>query len=155
MRDLEKSNEVKMYLQTIRDTVECYENDAHPIYFYYEGVIELLRQAETIINESARCPRPENLSPDIPWSERLFDGDDVFDPYVFDGTMSEEDYKRMHELMAADMERDDAKLEIDEKPTAPDKSETKDIATRLAEGKAVAAAHQGASAAKKQQEEIS
>jgi hypothetical protein len=104
MRDLEKSGQVKRYLGTIRNTVETYENDNHPLYFDYDGVIGLLEQAQTLVAESARCPRPADLPPGLPWSERLYGGDEVFEPYAFEGTMSAEDYDRMHELMTADRE---------------------------------------------------
>jgi hypothetical protein len=43
----------------------------------------------------------------MPWCERLYDGNEAFDPYAFDGTMSVEDYDRMHELMATDRESGD------------------------------------------------
>lgn len=95
---------MKWLLQTITNAVESYENDTHPIYFDYDGAIGLLEQVQILVTESARCPRPTDLPPGMPWSERLAGGDEVFDPYVFDGTMSDEDYERMHKLMAADSE---------------------------------------------------
>jgi hypothetical protein len=103
MRDLEKSGQVKWLCEVISNAAESYENDTHPIYFDYGGVISLLEQAQMLVTESARCPRPENLPSGMPWSERLYDGED-FDPYVFDGAMSAEDYERMRELMAAGRE---------------------------------------------------
>jgi len=39
---------------------------------------------------------------DLPFSSRLIDGDEDFDPYVYDGTMSLEDVEKMHELIAED-----------------------------------------------------
>jgi hypothetical protein len=97
--DLEKSGHVKRLLEAIANTALSYENGAHNICFDYDGVIGLLDRAQMLITESARCPRPENLPPGMPWSERLYDGED-FDPYVYDGSMSAEDYERMRELMA-------------------------------------------------------
>ena len=38
----------------------------------------------------------------LPFSEKPFDPDEDFNPYVFDGSMSVEDYELMHELMQAD-----------------------------------------------------
>jgi hypothetical protein len=104
MRDLDKSDQVKWLCKVIANAAESYENDKHPIYFDYDSVIALLEQAQMLVTESARCPRPADLPPGMPWCERLAGGDEVFDPYAFDGTMSEEDYERMHELMAADRE---------------------------------------------------
>ncbi|MBQ7009001.1 MAG: hypothetical protein IJN05_07275 [Ruminococcus sp.] len=39
---------------------------------------------------------------DLPFSSRLIDGDEDFDPYVYDGTMSLEDVEKMHGLIAED-----------------------------------------------------
>lgn len=49
--------------------------------------------------------RPANLPADIPWyGKPTTEGPD---PYVYDGYMSPEDYEHMHELMAADRQRED------------------------------------------------
>jgi len=100
MQDLEKSSQVKWLLETIINAVVSYENDTHKIHFDYDGAIGLLEQAQMLVTESARCPRPADLPDYLPWCERLFSGDDVFDPYTYDGSMSLEDYDKMHELMA-------------------------------------------------------
>ena len=94
MQDLDKSNQVKWLCDNIKNTAESYENDTHKIHFDYDSVINLLEQAQEIINESARCPRPDNLPSDMAWSERLYDGTDL-DPYVYDGSMSIEDFQKI------------------------------------------------------------
>ena len=102
MQDLDKHIQIKELLASPQNTIEYCESGPHSIYFDYAGVIGLLEQAQTLVTESARCPRPADLPPGLPWSERLYNGDDLFDPYVFDGSMSIEDYEKMHELMAGD-----------------------------------------------------
>lgn len=102
MQDLEKSDQVKRLCEAIINASESYENATDSIYFDYNSVIALLEQAQTLVAESARCPRPATLPSNMPWSERLYNGDEDNDPYAFDGTMSAEDYERMHELMALD-----------------------------------------------------
>lgn len=58
-----------------------------------------LDQAHNAINDSLRYRKPDGLN--LPWSEMPSEGlDDEFDSYVFDGSMSEADYDRMHELRA-------------------------------------------------------
>ena len=99
MQDLEKSDQVECLLYDIKSSVESYKNDIHRIYFDYDGVIDLLAEAQMLVTNSARCPRPEGLSPNLPWCERLSSGDDDFSPYVYDGTMSAEDYEKMLALM--------------------------------------------------------
>lgn len=59
--------------------------------------------------------RPADLLADIPWYGKETSAEP--DPYVYDGYMSPEDYEHMHELMAADKQReekppDSMKLEI-------------------------------------------
>jgi hypothetical protein len=95
MRDLEKSGYVKWLCEMITNTVENYENGTHPIYFDYDSVIGLLDQTRTRIAESARCPRPDDLPPELPWLERLYGGDEALEPCVYDGGMSYEDYQGM------------------------------------------------------------
>jgi hypothetical protein len=99
MRDLEKSGQVKWLLEIITNIVESCEKDFNPIYFDYDGVIGLLEQAQMLVAESARCPCPADLPPELPWCEKLYDSDEVFDPYTYDGTMSAEDYEKMRDLM--------------------------------------------------------
>jgi hypothetical protein len=108
MRDSEQNGHVKRLLETITNAVESYENDIRPIYFDYDGVIGLLDRAVALVTESARCPRPADLPPELPWSERLYDGDEVFYLYAYDGAMSAEDYERMRELTALDAESEGA-----------------------------------------------
>lgn len=51
-------------------------------------------------------PRPEGVPADMPWyGKPTTEGPDL---YVYDGCMSPEDYEHMHELMAADRQREDA-----------------------------------------------
>ena len=50
--------------------------------------------------------RPEGVPADMPWyGKPTTEGPD---PYAYDGCMSPEDYEHMHELMAADRQREDA-----------------------------------------------
>jgi len=103
MQDLEKSGQVRWFCEIIINVVTSYESDAnHKIYFDYDSVLKLLEQAQITAIDTARCPRPDNLPPEMPWSERLYGGDEVFNPYAFDGTMSIEDYEKMHDLMQLD-----------------------------------------------------
>jgi hypothetical protein len=56
-----------------------------------------------IINETSRNPRPDNLPQNMPWSEKFFITDNVFNPYVFDGSMSIEDFERALEAYINDL----------------------------------------------------
>lgn len=49
-------------------------------------------------------PRPENIPADMPWHGRTTNAKP--DPYICDGYMSPEDYEHMHELMAADQQKE-------------------------------------------------
>jgi len=109
MRDLEGNKKIKWYLEIIGNAVTSYENDTHAIYFDYDGVIGLLEQAQMLIVDSARCPRPADLPEHLPWCEKLSDSGEVFDPYAY-VDMSHEDYEKMHELMAENDESEDMEI---------------------------------------------
>lgn len=84
--------------------VDHFVNSYHEnpdIRYDYETVLQLLEKASECLRESARCARPANLPKDMPWSEKLWDGEEE-NPYVYDGSMSMEDYDRLQELRAAD-----------------------------------------------------
>ena len=76
--------------------------------------------------------RPANLPADIPWyGKPTTEGPD---PYVYDGYMSPEDYEHMHELMAADRQREDtqqAEHPPDDKPAELRNSPTMDLTITL------------------------
>lgn len=103
-QDLEKSKQVKWYLDIIKRAVEGYENNNHPIYFDYDGVIGLLEQLQIHVIDSARCPRPTDLPDDMPWSDKLYNSEEVFDPYVYLGDMHTDDYEKMCILMGEEDE---------------------------------------------------
>ena len=92
MQDLEQSGQVKWWLDIIRNAVESYENDNMKIYFDYKGVIGLLEQAQMLVAESARCPRPADLPDYLEWDEKLYDGDEVSEGYIFHNGMNADDY---------------------------------------------------------------
>lgn len=52
-----------------------------------------------------RIERPEDLPDDIPWCGKEIDTDD-FNPYVFDNSMSMEDYELMHRLISENQKED-------------------------------------------------
>jgi len=109
MKDLEKSGYVKWLCGVIASNAESYESDAHEIYFDYDGVIDILDQAKTLIMESARCPRPDSLPMDMAWDERLADSDSVFNPYAYTGTMEYEDYAMASAACLADDWHDESR----------------------------------------------
>jgi len=108
-QNLEKSNHVKWLLEIMTNAVTGYENDTNKIYFDYDGVIGLLEQAQMYLIESVRCPRPTDLPEHLPWCEKMYNGDEVFDPYAY-ADMSNEDYEKMRELMAESEESEDMEI---------------------------------------------
>lgn len=88
----EKIQQIYTLLDDILATNREYANVKNGTYFNYDSVIAKLQEAQTEMTETARNPRPEDLPEDIPWSEKFADPDEDFDPYVFDGSMSEKDY---------------------------------------------------------------
>lgn len=72
------------------------DNEAKGVYFNYDAVIELLEQAKNEMINSMRCPRPKDIPKDIIWCESM--GDEDFDPYMYKGDMSVEDFKKAQQL---------------------------------------------------------
>ncbi len=96
-------------IQLCKDIINSCRNKTsteNQIYFDYDSVINLLTQTKEVIEESLLCPRPEEISKGIPWSERLYDGENDPDPYVFNGSMSIEDFERYQDLMLGEEENE-------------------------------------------------
>lgn len=103
MQNKKKVQRIRELLNGLQIANETYSDEKVCYYFDYETVIELLEQTQTVMEDSARCPRPADLPSDLPWCERLVtDPTEEFDPYAFDGSMSEEDYELMWEHIRAD-----------------------------------------------------
>lgn len=109
-QDQNRIAEIAALLSSIQESIsdllwtnEAYSNPKVGTVFDYNAVITTLKSAkQTVesakerIHDSARNPRPANLPKDMPWSERFADPDEDVDPYVYDGSMSPEDYDKMH-----------------------------------------------------------
>lgn len=95
MQDKGKIIEIRNLLNSLSVANDLYSDENKGFYFDYDIVIELLQQVNETMDASARCPRPDNIPADIPWCERMNDGmNDDFDPYVFKGDMSIEDFRK-------------------------------------------------------------
>ncbi len=99
MYNKEKIERISELLQELQTGNTAYDDPAIAYHYDYDRVIQSLEQAKETMEQSVRCPRPKDLPKDIPWSERLSQGadDEDFNPYVYDGTMSPEDYDKMRE----------------------------------------------------------
>ncbi|MFT8889120.1 MAG: hypothetical protein ABF904_09905 [Ethanoligenens sp.] len=87
-------------------------NEKNGTYYDYDDVIALFEQTLPLLEQAvdrqkgtARNPRPADLPKDIPWRETFADPDEDFNPYVFDGSMSPEDYDKMMAAYEADRNR--------------------------------------------------
>ncbi|ADU27923.1 hypothetical protein [Ethanoligenens harbinense] len=103
---ISRINEVLTDLQYKLDDLQFQNtacaNEKNGTYYDYDGVIALLEQTVALLEQTvdrqkgtARNPRPANLPNNIAWRETFADPDEEFDPYVFDGSMSPEDYNKM------------------------------------------------------------
>ncbi len=89
----DKIVQINELLAGIQDQNDIYSNSSKNGYFDYDSVITALQQAQQTIDSSLRYPRPENLPEDMIWSEKPSAGfDDDFDPFVYDGSISPEDF---------------------------------------------------------------
>lgn len=104
MNTKDKINKISGLCSTIISLSNFYNNDEFKFYFAYDRVIEMLENTIVEIEASLRCKRPENLPEDIPWSEST-NPEWVFDPYVYDGTMTIEDFEKAQAATLKDLEK--------------------------------------------------
>ncbi len=105
---LQRHMEVSSYLSDPKKLAELSEEEQGDINEYVYRARDVLNTTEPFSDYSNHMPlTPEEVkkardaahAAGLPFSSRPFDGvDDEFDPYVFDGSMSVEDYQKMWEL---------------------------------------------------------
>lgn len=104
MQNQEKIEKVKDLCFDIIHRNELYVDQDHGTYYDYDKVIGLLEQ---VVNEMdlARTPRPSDLPDDIAWSETFWNGETEPDPFVFDGSMSVEEFEKFQDNYFGAQER--------------------------------------------------
>lgn len=95
MQDQEKIRKIRGLLETMMENNQSYSNSGVGTFYDYDIVLKLLQDASDTMTATVRNPRPCDLPKDIPWRETFADPDEDFDPYVYDGSMTPEDYERM------------------------------------------------------------
>lgn len=118
MQDKEKIARIAELIVDLSTTNSAYSNESNGTHYDYDRVVDLLEQAQTIMDETARNPRPANLPESMPWSERFADpaGPEAApDLYSYDGSMSEKDYDLREALIEADRKK--ATVDLDGSPT--------------------------------------
>lgn len=79
-----------------------YENSEEEFYFDYVGVVDLLEKTKEKVETSLRCLRPGNIPDDIAWCE-MTNTDYEFDPFVYDGSMSIDDFEKAQAAVLNDI----------------------------------------------------
>ncbi len=95
MQDNEKIKIIQTLLMNILTQNELYIQDG--IYYDYSTVIGKLSEAFGIMENTVRCPRPVNVPEDIAWNESM-NPEYEFNPFVYDGNMSNEDFEKAQKL---------------------------------------------------------
>ncbi|PYG84879.1 hypothetical protein LY28_03500 [Ruminiclostridium sufflavum DSM 19573] len=107
MQDKDKISEIRNILNRIAAVNDLYSDENKGFYFDYDTVIQLLRQADEVIDSSARCPRPDNVPAGILWCEKMCDGgEDEFDPFVYRGYISTKDFRKVQNAYFEDRQAD-------------------------------------------------
>ncbi|WOO35763.1 hypothetical protein R2R35_18455 [Anaerocolumna sp. AGMB13020] len=89
MQDKEKAALVN---QLCREIIEKNELTLKSnVYYDYTAVIEKLYDLKEVMHDTIRIPRPEKIPKHMIWSEKPADLE--LDPYVFDGSMSPEEFE--------------------------------------------------------------
>lgn len=92
MQDKGKIAIIKRLISEISAANEHYNDSENGQFYDYDTVISLLQQAKETMDQSARCPRPKNIPSDLPWDEAM--NDQGFNPFVYRGSMSIEDFEK-------------------------------------------------------------
>ena len=96
MVDKEKAGLISSLSRDIANLNNSYiEENA---YYDYDTVIDGLTKLKEVMQETLRCQRPEGLPEHIIWNEKPYEGEDL-DPFVFDGSMSVEEFERWQDSM--------------------------------------------------------
>ena len=103
-QDIEKIERIESLCQELGENNRIYAATDIKSYFAYDDVIELLERALNNMTNSVRCPRPENIPQNMAWSERFHDSQFEFDPFVYDGSMSIEDYEKVSNAYLEDQD---------------------------------------------------
>ena len=104
MQDKDKILEITNLLNSLSAVNDLYSDENKGFYFAYDTVIELLQQVNETIDASARCPRPNYIPDDISWCENM---NNEFDPFVYRGDMSVEDFRRAQDNYFRDSQEDE------------------------------------------------
>jgi hypothetical protein len=108
MQDIKKFVEVNRLVGDIsRRNLDL----SHPklgAHYDYERVIQMLNEVKSVMEESARCPRPPGLQKDILWCEKFCNGDNELDPFVYDGSTLPDEFQQWQDRVLENMsfERD-------------------------------------------------
>lgn len=90
-------------LQSIQKQLNSIKND-DSAKFDEILFLEKLKEAEAILNDSLRILRPADLPEDLAWNEKPYNPDEDFDPFVYDGSLSPEDFKKVQEQFLQDLD---------------------------------------------------
>jgi hypothetical protein len=103
MQDKEKLAIVSNLISEIKN-ISMQQEDG--IYFDHDTVIDLLQRVKDTMLISMRCPRPNDFPSDIPWCESM-NVDEEFDPFVYRGDMSIDDFKKVEKKYFESMKNQD------------------------------------------------
>lgn len=103
MQNIKKVDRIKELCSDIINLNQMLIEAKYGTYYDYEKVIGLLEQVMEEMSDS-RTPRPADLPEDMAWSEAYWNGEQEPDPFVFDGTMSVEDFEEFQNKCLIDPE---------------------------------------------------
>jgi hypothetical protein len=103
MQDKAKIEIIQNIVNELKATNNLYIDERKGFYFDYDTVIDLLQKASETMVSTARCPRPKDIPEDIPWCESM---NEEFDPFVYRGDMSIEDFRKAQNNYLAAMKDD-------------------------------------------------
>lgn len=91
MYNQEQACEIERLCSNILVNIKNLNEKKEEAYFEYAAVLALLQKVDEKIDNTTRYAKPSWLPADAAWDERP--SCDDFDPYVFTGTMSVQDFE--------------------------------------------------------------
>ena len=88
-----KKAEIKEAILGLQELCENYADESY--LFDYEKILGSIKEATTALEESVRCKRPEQLTEGVAWSENLYDAEEDFNPFVYQGDMSLQEFRQV------------------------------------------------------------
>lgn len=90
--DKEKQ-EIKDAILELMDLADIYQESGFE--YDYDEILKCVKKASSTIRETVRGRRPDQLPEEVSWNETLYDAEEDFNPFVYQGDMSLQEFRQV------------------------------------------------------------